>query len=267
MFCGYQTVYDYCNENYSYTYANLIEYKGYAVPDSGNFASVYRTDILNNNILLLESTNYNPLNNCDINDDNDGITIWGCYQIYLINGGQVSDPPLEQYKISQSQIIQNSYKAQLNAGILISIDNFITNVAPYQDGAYVQIAPEDTTNYKIHLPASEEDIINFSNILSQATLINTIDSKNKLTPVLDYYNVAHFLNYLNLANILSNYFNQIKTYTNIKDNLLYMLDNAQSISDIQNLSFYAYKPSSKVNAITDITQKNSPIIQSNSIDC
>lgn len=267
MFCGYIDINDYCNNRYSYTYANLVENNCYAVPDSGNLAYVYRQDLVTEEVILITPSDYAPLQPCDIDDESQGFNNWDCYQSFLNNGGTVNDPSFEQYKLAQNDIIQDCYKNLIDAGVLICIDNFITNVAPYQDGAYIQVAPEDTTDYCIHLPATEEDVINFSNILSQATLLNATNSNDAISPLLDYNNVAHFLNYLNLVNILTNYFHKLQLYATLKNNLLSDLQLAESISDIQNLTFYGYKPSSKSSIGTDFTAANETIIKSNTLDC
>lgn len=267
MFCGYENVYDYCNNQHKYTYANLIASNCYAVPNSGVYASVYRTDLSSGQTILIQYPASTPLLSCGSDEDSQGFNNWDCYQQFLNNGGVVQNPSFEEYKLAQNDIIQECYQNLLDAGILITIDNFINNMTPYQDGAYVSVAPDDLTTYSIHLPATEEDVINFSNILSQATLANAASSKALLTPLVDYYNVAHFLNYLNLVNILSNYFNKLKIYATLKNNLLNDLQLAESISDVQNLTFYGYKPSSKSNVATDITAANATIVKSNILDC
>jgi hypothetical protein len=267
MICGYENTYDFCKNGFSYTYASIIDNNGSAFADTGVSASVYKQNLLDNSIVLLTPDNNAPIETCDIEDEQSTLNNWDCYRFYVDNGGEVKYPDIEEYRLAQRSIIETRYKALLDTGISVTINNFITNIVAYNEGAYSNISPEDLMTYTIHLPADEEDIINFSNILSQATLIHESQSTSKLIPILDYINNTHFLNYLNLSNILVNYFNKIKQYTTIKNNLLNSLITASSVTDIQSLTYYGNKPPSNLNITTNISAANTISSKFNTLDC
>lgn len=266
MICGYENIYDLCENQFSYTYATVIIFNDYAVADTGNNAAVYRTDKNNNTTILLEPGSSLPIKTCALDDNNEDFTAWDCYLWYKNTNGVIGNPPLEDYQIVQIEYINTIYQNLLDNGILIKIDNFATNMST-SDGAYANVVVSETANYTILLPAKNDDIINFTNILSLATLLNNNNSSDPIPPLIDYYNNAHFLNYYNLTNILVNYFNKLKYYENLKDTLIQKVLNAQSISDVQAQVFHTNISVLNSNKATNYSKSNSTIIKFNSLTC
>lgn len=261
MICGYSNIYDLCSNKYSYEYATFSVENNTIVANTGYSGSVYRTDKNTKEKILLEASSSLNIPNCDLNEENSELTAWECYLWYKNNSGTISNPPLENYKLAQIDLINTTYENLLDNGILISIDNFATNINVTIDGAYAGTTVSESVNFKIILPAKKDDIINFSNILSLATLLNANDDFTPFPPLVDIYNNAHFLNYYNLTNILSNYFNKLKTYKLIKDDLIDKVINSSTIDDVVKQSFYAnystlnYSKKTNNSASNDITVK------------
>jgi hypothetical protein len=97
--------------------------------------------------------------------------------------------------------------------------------------------------------------------------MNINDSKDPLPPLVDYYNNAHFLNYYNLTNILSNYFNKLKNYKLILDNTIAQINNASSIDDIQKQVFYTSLPTITYSKASNLSTKNDTIIKFSTLNC
>lgn len=261
MICGYSNIYDLCSNKYTYEYASFSINNGYAVANTGYDGSVYRTDKNSQQKVLLEPSSTLTISTCDLSDDNLDLTAWECYLWYKNNDGLVSDPPLSKYKEEQIKNVTTQYNNVLSNGILITINNFAIDIGISQNGAYSNTTISQTTNYTILLPALNDDIINFSNILSLATLMNTNYSTDPLPPLVDYYNNAHFLNYYNLSNILSNYFNKLKNYKLILDNLIITINNSATIDDIQKQVFYTALPTITYNKASNLSAKNDTIVK------
>jgi hypothetical protein len=261
MICGYSNIYDLCSNKYTYEYATFSVENNTIVANTGYSGSVYRTDKNTKEKILLEASSSLNIPNCDLNEENSELIAWECYLWYKNSGGFIDNPPLEDYQIAQIEHINNTYENLLDNGILISIDNFATNISVSVDGAYAGTTVSESVNFKIILPAKKDDIINFSNILSLATLLNANDDFTPLPPLVDIYNNAHFLNYYNLTNILSNYFNKLKTYKLIKDDLIDKVINSSTIDDVVKQSFYTnystlnYSKQTNNSASNDITVK------------
>jgi hypothetical protein len=269
MICNYANIYDYCCNKYSYAYASFITNNNYVVANTGYDGSVYRTDKTTNEIVLLQPNSSLQIKTCDLNDESPELNAWECYLWYKNNNcGPVSDPPLEDYQLAQIDLINSNYDSALDNGLLITISNFATDISLSVNGAYSNTTISETTNFSIVLPAKKDDVINFSNILSLATLLNANDDSSPLPPLIDYYNNAHFLNYYNLTNILSNYFNKLKSYKIIKDNLINNVLNSSTISDIQKQTFApSYTSTLTSDKNTNLSSKNSTIVKFSSLSC
>jgi hypothetical protein len=267
MICGYSNIYDLCSSKYVYEYASFILKDGYVIPNTGYDGSVYRIDKNTQEKVLLEPSSSLQIYSCDTNDENASLTAWECYLWYKNNNGIINNPSLSKYKEEQIKNVTTTYNKTLTNGILITIDNFATDITIAANGAYSNTVVSETTNYTILLPALNDDIINFSNILSLATLMNINDSKDPLPPLVDYYNNAHFLNYYNLTNILSNYFNKLKNYKLILDNTIAQINNASTIDDIQKQVFSTSLPTTTYNKLTNISGSNDIIIKFSTLSC
>lgn len=267
MICGYANIYDLCSNKYTYEYASFSVNNGYAIPNTGYDGSVYRTDKNSQQKVLLEPSSTLTISTCDLSDDNPDLTAWECYLWYKNTNGLISEPPLSKYKEEQIKNVTTQYNNVLSNGILITINNFAIDIGISQNGAYSNTIISQTTNYTILLPALDDDIINFSNILSLATLMNANDSTDPLPPLVDYYNNAHFLNYYNLTNILSNYFNKLKNYKLILDNLIIAINSSSSIDDVQKQVFYTTLPTITYNKASNLSAKNDTIVKFTTLTC
>lgn len=267
MICGYSNIYDLCSNKYTYEYASFSINNGYAVANTGYDGSVYRTDKNSQQKVLLEPSSTLTISTCDLSDDNPDLTAWECYLWYKNTNGLISEPPLSKYKEEQIKNVTTQYNNVLSNGILITINNFAIDIGISQNGAYSNTIISQTTNYTILLPALDDDIINFSNILSLATLMNANDSTDPLPPLVDYYNNAHFLNYYNLTNILSNYFNKLKNYKLILDNLIIAINSSSSIDDVQKQVFYTTLPTITYNKASNLSAKNDTIVKFTTLTC
>jgi hypothetical protein len=269
MICDYANIYDYCCNKYSYSYTSFSIIDNYVAANTGYDGSVYRTDKTTNETVLLQPNSSLQIKTCDLNDENPELNAWECYLWYKNNNcGPVSDPPLEDYQLAQIDLINSNYDSTLDNGLLITISNFATDISLSVNGAYSNTTISETTNFSIVLPAKKDDVINFSNILSLATLLNANNDSSPLPPLIDYYNNAHFLNYYNLTNILSNYFNKLKSYKIIKDNLINNVLNSSTISDIQKQTFApSYTSTLTSDKNTNLSSKNSTIVKFSSLSC
>lgn len=267
MICGYSNIYDLCNNKYSYEYANFVTNSKYAIPNTGNDGAVYRIDKITQEKILLQPNSTLKIHNCNSDDDNPELTAWECYLWYKSNNGVISNPLISEYKKQQIKLINTECNNFLNNGILVKINNFATNITLSQNGAYSNTAVDETINYSILLPALYDDVINFSNILSLATLMNANDSSDPLPPLIDYYNNAHFLNYTNLSNILSNYFNKLKIYKLILDNLITNINNATTVDNVQKQIFYTNLPIISNDKSTNASSSNNINIKFSTLSC
>lgn len=267
MICGYSNIYDYCSNKYSYEYATFVTNSKYATPNTGLNGSVYRTDKTSQEKILLQPNSNLQIYNCDTNEENPELTAWDCYLWYKNNSGVINNPPLSEYKKEQTRIVNIEYNNFLTNGILIKLDNFATEVSVSQNGAYSNTTASGIINFTILLPALHDDIINFSNTLSLASLMYTNNDPDPIPPLVDYYNNAHFLNYYNLTNILSNYFNKLKNYRLILDNLNDKISSASTIDDVQKQKFYTNLPTITYDKATDLTTTNNSIIKFSSLTC
>lgn len=267
MVCGYENIYDFCSNQYTYTYASFIVEDKYVVANTGYDGSVYRTDKNTQKTILLEPLANSKVKTCNDSDDDEGFTDWDCYIWYKNNGGFINNPPVEEYQLAQIDYINNTYSNLLENGILVSINNFVINTT-ISNEQYGGTVVSESTEYSILLPAQDHDIVNFSNILSLATLKNINNDKEPLPAIIDYYNNAHFLNYYNLTNILSNYFNKIKYYFSLKNNLVNNVLNLSSINEIQSQLFYSCGSALDFNNTTNISTNNSSnIIKFSTLTC
>lgn len=266
MICGYNNIYDFCLNKYIYEYATFDTENLYAVPNTGINGPVYRIDKITQEKILLEPNSITKINSCSINDEDSTLTSWECYLYYKNNSGVINNPPVLEYKNEQIKRVNTQYNNFLTNGILVKINNFATNMSTSENGAYSNISVSETINYSILLPALKDDVINFSNTLSLATLMNANDDSDPLPPLIDYYNNAHYLNYYNLSNILSNYFNKLKNCKLILDNLVDNINNATTIDDVQKQVFYTILPTMTYNKSTNFSLKNTIFFKPSLVD-
>lgn len=247
MICGYNNIYDLCLNKYKYEYNNIISNGFYSVVDSYETSSVIRTDTANGNKYLLKQSDTSSIDLCDVTDETEIISSWDCYQIYRnLKLNEISLPNIEKYKKSQKDIIENTYNKLLSNGILVRIENFIVASSPagnISGGASgSNPATETLGEYVIRLPAHSKDQINFANIMGFASIIYLTNDNTQLPFIVDYYNKGHKFSYNNMIKILNVYFNTLKQYKEIKDDLLVNIEKADTIDSIISNVFYTTKP-------------------------
>lgn len=245
MICGYENIYDLCENKYNYQYYTFTNNGSYILAASGDLAPVIRIDKSSGQRFLLNYTDPIAIDNCVDDTSNENILAWECYQIYRNSNKYISFPDLNDYKNAQKQYILEQYDNLLNAGILINIDDFITsNVNTNSSGSGSGSGSSNitlqniTSSFSIRLPSTKNDQIYYSNIITLINLWYSINSNAALPKIMDFYNRAHELSYTNLNNILIKYFKKLKEYSDIKDDLLNIIDKALNVSDIQRAIFY-----------------------------
>lgn len=240
MFCNYENITDYCLNNFSYQYASLKNDGFFLSDDTSDSASVYRTDLTNGTTKLISLLSSDIVLGCDSNDDESNISEWNCYQIYRNLGeSNISSAPLETYIEYQKKLVAESYSNVLDSGISISLreNNFI-------------------------LSAKIEDVIYYASLSSQAQYLYDNDPDNQMPSFFDKDGNTHTLSYSDLIFVLKIYLNKVIHYKNLIDNINRLIDNVETIDEINDLGWCDDKIISSLVEDTKIEDKeaNPPII-------
>ena len=139
MICNYENIYDLCLNKYLYQYAYTAQNNNIAVAYSDTDGAVYRTDKTDGTTILITSSSNNTIEPCSLDDDEILASNWECYMIYRDSGRFISNPSIESYKKTQTEIINKLYNSSLSYGILVSIDDFLmsenNNIAGSSSGS------------------------------------------------------------------------------------------------------------------------------------
>lgn len=242
MICGYENIYDLCTNKYTYQYSFFNNNGKYIIPATGSNDPVIRTDITSGQKFLLSSTDLLNIEDCGNNTDLSLISAWDCYQIYRQSNKTIDIPPLNDFKNAQKNYIINQYNQLLENGILIKINDYVvSSVVINSSGSGSGSGSETqdtTTSFSIRLPAKTSDQIYYSNILALVNLWYSINSNFAIPKIIDYYNRSQELSYVNLNKIFVIYFKKLKEYLEIKNDLLDIIDKAETIYDVQRAIFY-----------------------------
>jgi hypothetical protein len=253
MICGYENIYDLCNNQYYYQYSSFINNGKYVIVNSDINAPVIRTDKVTGQKLLLTSTDLIPIDTCDNITESDIISVWDCYLIYRQNEKPIDNPSLNEYKNAQKQYINDQYNNLLNNGILITINNFVISTTITSGSGSGSSSVENTISFSIRLPSKPTDQIYYSNLSSFLNLWYATNSNAKIPRIIDFYDRSYELSYINLNRIFVSYFRKLKEYLDIKNDLLDIIDNASSIEDISRAIFYTSRQISGSSSGTTIT--------------
>lgn len=240
MICGYQNIYDLCNNKFTYQYSSFTNNGRHVVVASGDLDSVIRKDTLTGQNFLLNSTDLINIDDCDNTQELETISAWNCYQIYRQNNNPIELPSLNDYKNAQKQYILDQYNNLLENGLVIIIDDFVifTVITNNGSGSGSGSSENTTRPFTIRLPCKRSDQIYYGNLLAYLALWYASNSDNPIPLIIDYYNRSHELSYINLSKILREYFRKLKEYADIKDNLLDIIDAAETINDVCSAIFY-----------------------------
>lgn len=245
MFCNYENIVDYCCNKYSYKYAK---------PYNTNF--IIRIDNDTGETVLLDSSSSQIINNCDVSDNEEFITAWNCYRIYIdLCDGVVSDSDTESYSLYQNDKISSLYYDQLSNGYLVKIDDFIVSSivsggSGSGSGSGSESSSDEIKVFSIRLKAREEDKIYYGNIFALANLIYIKDNDAELPYVVDFFNKAHKFNYQNIVKIFNKYFYGLKKLQNLRDDNVNRLNDADTLDKILDTDLYQSKPSENINNIS-----------------
>ena len=255
MICGYENIYDLCNNQYSYQYSSFTKNGKYVIVDSDINAPVIRTDKVTGQKFLLTSTDLVSIDTCDNITESDIISAWDCYLIYRQNEQPIDNPSLNDYKNAQKQYIIDQYNNLLNNGILITIDNFVisTTTTNGSGSGSGSSSIENTSSFSIRLPSKPTDQIYYSNLSSFLNLWYATNSNAKIPRVVDFYDRPYELSYINLNRIFVSYFRKLKEYLDIKNDLLDIIDNASNIEGISSAIFYTSRQISGASSGTIIS--------------
>ena len=241
MICNYTNTIDLCCNKYSYSFINVIPSGITVIADKSETSPVFRTDksTLETKIISLSSNNLIPT--CDINDDSEDTTDWECYIIYrYLASGIISDPPLQTFKNVQIDLINSSYSATLEDGILVTIN---------------------TKN--IILGSSINDQISYKSILSYAQALYDDDTDASMPPFTDKNGQVYNLSYSDLIVVFKTYFEKVILYKNLKDTLINQCSNSSTIDNIQQLNWCSTKPlTGSLIGTKIVTTVDKPIVQS-----
>lgn len=215
MICNYQNINDFCCKKYSYSYINTTSNNGVVVVDNSATAPVLRTDNTTGITKIITQNSTDPISTCDINDDNEEINEYECYLIYRYQcEGYVSDPPLETFKNSQIDIVNNAYETSLADGVVVTINN-----------------------KDVILGASIIDQISYKSILSYAQVLYDDDTDAVMPSFSDKNGNIYTLSYTDLVLIFKTYFVKVVYYKNLKDSLVSQILLCSSVDDLQQINW------------------------------
>jgi len=215
MICNYQNINDFCCKKYSYSYINTTSNNGIAVIDNSATAPVLRTDNTTGITKIITQNSTDPISTCDINDDNEEINEYECYLIYRYQcEGYISDPPLETFKNSQIDIVNNAYETSLTDGVVVTINN-----------------------KDVILGASIIDQISYKSILSYAQALYDDDTDAVMPSFSDKNGNIYTLSYTDLVSIFKTYFVKVVYYKNLKDSLVSQILLCSSVDDLQQINW------------------------------
>lgn len=237
MICGYENIYDLCSKKYSYQYKNVIFNGTNLVADSGPLAPVIRKNNITGKISIIGPASETPIEDCDVSIENESISDWGCYQIYIaVFGGAVDPPSLETFKQTQILNITQNYDITLNNGI--------------------QVVLSDNTN--IFLAAALDDQIQHRNALASAQTLYNEDPDNVMPSITDINKLSHQFDYLTINSIFQEYFRQIIYYKNLKDILISKVNQSTTVDEVNSNSWNSNIPlySTEIPMGTRVQQNN-----------
>ena len=215
MICNYQNINDFCCKKYSYSYINTTSNNGVVVVDNSATAPVLRTDNTTGITKIITQNSTDPISTCDINDDNEEINEYECYLIYRYQcEGYISDPPLETFKNSQIDIVNNAYETSLTDGVAVTINN-----------------------KDVILGASIIDQISYKSILSYAQTLYDDDTDAVMPSFSDKNGNIYTLSYTDLVSIFKTYCVKVVYYKNLKDSLVSQILLCSSVDDLQQINW------------------------------
>lgn len=217
MICNYQNIYDYCLNKFSYQYATT------PVSASGDLVtSVIRTDKDTGEIITISPDSNLYVLPCDNNDIVEVMSVWECYEIYVSDNKIVSQPSLVTLNTIQKENTIKNYDNNLQDGVTIKIDSYNT----------------------IILDGKIENQIHLGNVICLANILYNEDANSVMPYILDINNIAYYLNYSTLKNILTKYFQKVSDQKMAKDDLLNQLETIKTSDDILN-KYYCNEKVSK----------------------
>lgn len=240
MICGYDNIYDLCTNKFNYQYSSFVDNGRHILAASGSLDPVIRIDKNTGQRFLLTSTDLINIDDCDNTQDLQSISAWECYQIHRSANFPIQLPNLTDYKNAQKQYILDKYNNLLENGINIIINNFVvSSVVSNNSGSTSGSTSSNITKvFSIRLPAKKNDQIYYTNLASFVNLWYATNSDSPIPRIMDYYNRSHELSYINLNRVLTAYFLKLKEYLDIKNDLLDIIDNAQTLNDVYSAIFY-----------------------------
>ena len=211
MICNYTNINDFCSNKYLYSFISLTSSGTTVTVDRSETAPVLRTDKNTLQTKIITQFSQEPIPTCSINDDNESATDWGCYLIYRYSySGIISDPPLEAFKNTQIDLINNAYGLTIEDGITVTIND-----------------------QNILLGSSINDQIVYKSILSYAQALYDDDTDAAMPSFNDKNGQIYTLSYNDLITVFKIYLEKIIYYKNLKDALVDQCNKASSVDNVQ----------------------------------
>lgn len=211
MICNYTNINDFCSNKYLYSFISLTSSGTTVTVDRSETAPVLRTDKDTLQTKIITQFSQEPIPTCSINDDNESATDWECYLIYRYSySGIISDPPLEAFKNTQIDLINNAYGLTIEDGITVTIND-----------------------QNILLGSSINDQIVYKSILSYAQALYDDDTDAAMPSFNDKNGQIYTLSYNDLITVFKIYLEKIIYYKNLKDALVDQCNKASSVDNAQ----------------------------------
>lgn len=219
MLCNYQDINDYCANKFSYQYYDVVNSNpGQLAPTGNSLSPVIRTDKDTGDKIVLYPNSTLTIEPCSSTDDAlETISAWQCYQLYLLTDNAVVAPAdISLIKNKQTDNVNADFYSSLNDGLIITIDGY----------------------NPIVLKTSIEDQVHYGNIAMLANMLYAEDTDNPMPALLDFNNVAYYLSYSVLNEILTKYFNTFASKKYIKDDSVKKINSDNMTLDDINLEYF-----------------------------
>lgn len=245
MLCNYQNITDYCTNKFSYQYYDVVSAgPGQLAATGNNLSPVVRTDKDTGEKIVLYPDSTLIIEPCSASDDElETISAWQCYQLFLLSDTAVVAPAdISIVKNKQIDNVNANFYSSLNDGLIININGYSPIV----------------------LKTSIEDQVNYGNIAMLANMLYAEDTDNPMPALLDVNNVAYYLSYSVLNDILTKYFNTFASKKYIKDDSIQAINEPSNTLDDINLEYFCVGKIpgcyTSPTIISEITIKEPPLL-------
>jgi hypothetical protein len=211
MICGFDNINDLCCNKYSYQFAATVTDGTRAVALSDNEAPVYRIDNTTAETILLDPSSSLTIDPCSSTEETDIISAWECYQIWRNDCQNIPlDPPVDNYKATQRDIIEKAYKARIDEGYITILSDGI----------------------RVTLGITPESQVNLASAALSANIAYSNNNQSVMPTIYDINGQALVLSYEQIADLYKKYTTANAAILSLRSYLLSKIDNADSIEEI-----------------------------------